>query len=117
MTDQATPQGLSVGAWQQESLEIDSALERLQQRVSEQEPRIQALVEEEGRFDRLRSDIASSPPGPLNRVPIVLVDDARRERGVTLRKGVLADIAPTLLELLGIEQPEAMTGRSLLLEP
>ncbi|MHC4390447.1 MAG: 2,3-bisphosphoglycerate-independent phosphoglycerate mutase [Planctomycetota bacterium] len=53
----------------------------------------------------------------LNRVPLVLVDDARRERGVTLREGALADIAPTLLELLGIEQPEAMTGRSLLLEP
>ena len=28
--------------------------------------------------------------------------------------GILADVAPTLLELLGIEQPAAMTGRSLL---
>jgi 2,3-bisphosphoglycerate-independent phosphoglycerate mutase len=34
---------------------------------------------------------------------------------VALRDGgVLADVAPTLLELLGIEQPAAMTGRSLL---
>jgi 2,3-bisphosphoglycerate-independent phosphoglycerate mutase len=28
--------------------------------------------------------------------------------------GILADVAPTALELLGIEQPAAMTGRSLL---
>jgi bisphosphoglycerate-independent phosphoglycerate mutase (AlkP superfamily) len=27
---------------------------------------------------------------------------------------MLADVAPTVLELLGIEQPAAMTGRSLL---
>ena len=29
-------------------------------------------------------------------------------------EGILADVAPTVLELLGIEQPEQMTGRSLL---
>ena len=29
-------------------------------------------------------------------------------------KGILADIAPTMLEILGIEQPAAMTGHSLL---
>ncbi len=28
--------------------------------------------------------------------------------------GILADVAPTVLDLLGIEQPAAMTGRSLL---
>jgi 2,3-bisphosphoglycerate-independent phosphoglycerate mutase len=33
---------------------------------------------------------------------------------VYVRKGTLADIAPTILELLSIEQPSCMTGRSLL---
>jgi 2,3-bisphosphoglycerate-independent phosphoglycerate mutase len=28
--------------------------------------------------------------------------------------GVLADVAPTVLEVLGIEQPAEMTGRSLI---
>lgn len=32
----------------------------------------------------------------------------------TVRDGILADIAPTLLELLGVPQPAEMTGRSLL---
>lgn len=47
-----------------------------------------------------------------NPVPCVLVGGPS---GVTLRDGgVLGDVAPTLLELLGLEQPEQMTGRSLL---
>ena len=48
----------------------------------------------------------------LNPVPVVLVDDSRR--GVTLRSGILADVAPTLLELMGIPLPAAMSGRSLI---
>lgn len=47
-----------------------------------------------------------------NPVPIVLVDDSRKLS--RLRPGILADIAPTVLELLGIPQPEEMTGASLL---
>ena len=47
----------------------------------------------------------------LNPVPTILVDGPDNVR---LGNGRLADIAPTLLELLAIEQPEEMTGRSLL---
>ena len=48
----------------------------------------------------------------LNPVPFILVDDTRRD-GV-LRAGSLGDIAPTILEIMGIEKPEQMTGQSLL---
>ena len=35
--------------------------------------------------------------------------------GIALRRdGILADVAPTVLELLGIEQPAQMTGHSLI---
>ncbi len=34
--------------------------------------------------------------------------------GLTLRDGILADVAPTLLEMLGLPQPVEMTGRSLI---
>jgi len=49
-----------------------------------------------------------------DRVPLILVDDSRK--GGKLRPGVLADIAPTMLQLLGIPQPKEMTGKSLLVE-
>ena len=35
-------------------------------------------------------------------------------RAGTLRDGVLADVAPTLLELVGVPPAQGMTGRSLL---
>lgn len=47
-----------------------------------------------------------------NPVPLYYVSDA--EPGLALRDGGrLADVAPTMLEILGLPQPEAMTGRSL----
>lgn len=45
-----------------------------------------------------------------NPVPIILVDNDRHE----IHNGVLGDIAPTILELLEVPQPEAMTRHSLL---
>jgi 2,3-bisphosphoglycerate-independent phosphoglycerate mutase len=46
-----------------------------------------------------------------NPVHLVLVDDSRKQ--VRLRPGVLGDVAPTPLDLMGIAQPEEMTGSSL----
>jgi 2,3-bisphosphoglycerate-independent phosphoglycerate mutase len=48
----------------------------------------------------------------LSQVPMIVVAD-----GVTglAEGGILADVAPTLLALLGIEEPAEWTGRSLLL--
>jgi 2,3-bisphosphoglycerate-independent phosphoglycerate mutase len=33
-----------------------------------------------------------------------------------LRPGILADVAPTVLEMMGLAKPEIMTGRSLLVQ-
>jgi len=45
-----------------------------------------------------------------NPVPMILVD----KEHLPVRDGVLGDISPTILELMGIKKPEVMTGRSLL---
>lgn len=45
-----------------------------------------------------------------NKVPLILVGD----KNIKLREGILADLAPTLLELLGLEKPKEMTGESLI---
>ena len=47
-----------------------------------------------------------------NPVPFILVN--ADEKYTLAEDGCLADIAPTLLELMGIEQPAEMTGKSLL---
>ena len=49
----------------------------------------------------------------LNPVPLLYVNDA--DRGAKIREGGrICDVAPTMLELLGLTQPAEMTGRSLL---
>ncbi len=44
-------------------------------------------------------------------VPLYLIDDSRKD--VTLERGILADIAPTVLKLMGLSIPEEMTGKVL----
>lgn len=47
-----------------------------------------------------------------NPVCLLLIDDNRKHH--RLNDGILGDISPTLLEIMGIPQPPEMTGRSLI---
>ena len=47
-----------------------------------------------------------------NKVPLIYVG----ENNVELQEGKLSDLAPTLLELMKVEQPKEMTGKSLLMK-
>jgi 2,3-bisphosphoglycerate-independent phosphoglycerate mutase len=49
-----------------------------------------------------------------NLVPVILVDEERKK--CQLNQGSGVDIAPTLLRLLGLPQPQEMTGHSLIVE-
>jgi 2,3-bisphosphoglycerate-independent phosphoglycerate mutase len=64
----------------------------------------------------LMRDPASGQPHTahtLNPVPLLYVNDS--DRKVTIRSGGrICDVAPTMLELLGLPQPREMTGKSLL---
>ena len=46
--------------------------------------------------------------------PVHLVLVSHRHRKASLRPGVLGDISPTILDLMGIDPPDEMTGKSLL---
>ena len=49
-----------------------------------------------------------------NQVPFILVN---ADPSYKLREGgCLADIAPTLIEMMGMEQPKEMTGKSLIVK-
>ena len=47
-------------------------------------------------------------------VPLILVDESEAGCRLAQTEGCLADIAPTLLQMMGLEAPKEMTGRSLL---
>lgn len=66
--------------------------------------------------DHGNADNAVNPDGSpntahsLNPVPVILISGLKRG----LKDGILADVAPTILEMMEIEIPEEMTGKSLL---
>ncbi|HEX2754018.1 MAG TPA: 2,3-bisphosphoglycerate-independent phosphoglycerate mutase [Candidatus Limnocylindrales bacterium] len=72
-----------------------------------------AITADHGNADAMR-DAAGNPvtAHSLNPVPLLLAGRLVADR--TLHDGVLADVAPTLLELAGLPRWAGMTGRSLL---
>ena len=69
------------------------------------------ITADHGNADHMLDDDGSvNTAHSLNPVPFIVTAGGAALDG----EGILADVAPTLLELLGIEQPEQMTGRSLL---
>jgi len=73
------------------------------------------VTADHGNFEKM---IDGSPDHPhtahtVGDVPLVIYDD--RYKGRALREGgTLADIGPTMLQMMGLSQPDEMTGRSLL---
>lgn len=67
--------------------------------------------------DHGNADNAINPDGTpntahsLNPVPFIYVTD---NKNATVENGVLADVAPSILHVMGLEQPEAMTGKNLI---
>lgn len=72
------------------------------------------ITADHGNADKMVADDGSAfTAHTTNPVPFILVGD--KYKGRTLRKGILADIAPTLLDLMGLEIPMQMTGKTLLI--
>jgi 2,3-bisphosphoglycerate-independent phosphoglycerate mutase len=69
------------------------------------------VTADHGNCDHMLNDDGSpNTAHSLNPVPFIVTNGADALDG----EGILADVAPTALALLGFEQPEEMTGRSLL---
>lgn len=71
------------------------------------------LIADHGNADYMvNPDGTPNTAHTTNPVPIVLISDKLKDK--KLKNGRLADVAPTLLDLMGLQKPEQMTGSSLL---
>jgi len=73
------------------------------------------VTADHGNFERMWDGTRDEPhtAHTANKVPFIIFDE--RYKNVKLRRdGRLADVGPTLLEMMELEQPEEMTGKSLL---
>jgi 2,3-bisphosphoglycerate-independent phosphoglycerate mutase len=58
----------------------------------------------------INADGSPNTAHSTNPVPCILIDSTY----TSIQNGILADVAPTLLNILGVNQPVEMTGRSLI---
>lgn len=92
---------------------IDACLARLEAAVKKAGGAL-LMSADHGNLEMMRDPVSREPhtQHTVGTVPVVLVN---APAGITqLRDGRLADLAPTVLELLGLPQPSEMTGRSLM---
>jgi 2,3-bisphosphoglycerate-independent phosphoglycerate mutase len=69
------------------------------------------VIADHGNADNaLNEDGSPNTAHSLNPVPCILVSDDYKK----INEGILADVAPTLLTIMGIEIPEEMTGKVLI---
>jgi 2,3-bisphosphoglycerate-independent phosphoglycerate mutase len=93
---------------------VDRCLGRLEEAVKKAGG-VMLVTADHGNAEMMCDPMTGGPhtAHTLNRVPLVLVNAPAGVSGIG--DGRLADIAPTLLALLGMTQPAAMTGHSLLI--
>ena len=92
---------------------VDAALARLEAAVVKAGG-VMLVTADHGNCEQMNDNKTRGPhtQHTTNLVPAVLVNAPGWVNG--LHDGRLADLAPTLLQLLGVAQPAAMTGRSLI---
>ena len=68
------------------------------------------IMADHGNADKaLNEDGSPNTAHSLNPVPSILITDDYKE----IKEGILADVAPTLLKIMGVAIPETMTGKVL----
>jgi 2,3-bisphosphoglycerate-independent phosphoglycerate mutase len=88
---------------------IDACLERIVKKVQALEG-IAIITADHGNCEKMMDMGDAHTAHTLNPVPFILL-----KKGLNLKdKGILADVAPTVLKLMNIDKPEEMTGESLI---
>lgn len=92
---------------------VDAGIGRIAEAVKKQNGAL-IITADHGNCE-LMIDPATGAPHTahtLNPVPLVYVDESRRDAKIR-SGGRICDVAPTMLEIMGIDVPAAMTGKSL----
>ena len=94
---------------------VDRQVGRICQKALENDVTV-ILTADHGTVERWDHPDGKIDTGHTNSpVPFILVDKRCKNKNVLLRAdGELTDIAPTLLDLIGLNKPEGMTGYTLL---
>ncbi|HXJ01073.1 MAG TPA: 2,3-bisphosphoglycerate-independent phosphoglycerate mutase [Micropepsaceae bacterium] len=94
---------------------VDKCLGRLREAV-EKAGGVLIVTADHGNVEQMKDPVTGAPhtAHTLLDVPIIVVNAKSAGPSLHLSNGRLADVAPTLLDLVGFEKPPQMTGQSLI---
>ncbi|MGB0293180.1 MAG: alkaline phosphatase family protein, partial [Flavobacteriaceae bacterium] len=89
---------------------VDECTSRIVESALQQDMSI-IIIADHGNCDTMvNEDQSPNTAHTVNPVPIILID----KEDTKIKDGILGDIAPTVLDLMGIDQPDEMTQHSLI---
>lgn len=91
---------------------VDSSLKRVLEAMREVGGEV-LITADHGNVEMMRDPESGQPHTAHTSFPVALIYDGPRKAALTLENGALCDLAPTLLALMGLSQPNEMTGRNL----
>ncbi len=89
---------------------IDTCVEKVVETAKQNNYSV-IIIADHGNADfAVNEDGSPNTAHSLNPVPCILIDDDYKK----INNGILADVAPTILKIMGIQKPEVMTGKELI---
>ena len=92
---------------------VDECVGRVVDRVKEMDGVMIVTADHGNAESMVDPDGTAHTAHTTHRVPLILIGPDYTRGSPELKPGILADVAPTILKLMGIPQPEEMTGKSL----
>jgi 2,3-bisphosphoglycerate-independent phosphoglycerate mutase len=95
-------------------LAVDECLSKIFNAIKEMDDSVLIITADHGNVECMFDEENNTPhtAHTLNKVPFIVCYDSCNN--IKLRSGKLSDIAPTVLQLLGINKPDQMSGSSLI---
>ena len=91
---------------------VDSCLEKVIAAVAEKQGEV-LITADHGNVEEMFDDVSNQPHTQHTTLPVPLVYAGPRQLSLD-SGGSLADIAPTILDMMGMDKPAEMSGRSLI---
>lgn len=102
----------NIKAAEQAVLAVDQCLAKVLKAIQEVSNTALIVTADHGNVECMLFDEITHTAHTLNKVPFVIHSSSHND--IKLRNGKLSDIAPTVLQLLGIKKPNEMTSNSLI---